>query len=199
MLAEGVVTTQYGLMDASGAGLADFLNRHYGEYGYVASNVGSVTFDELAAEAQSGMHPICIGGRAWYHWSGLRGFTGVELALANPAPGWQGINQRMSRAQFNALGPFSMVRLTHPGAEAVTPPDPGPGPDPSDPYAPWRGAIGSGLLEMMAADGTLPAQRVSTWLPLGVSPADAEECLGQNGLMYRWALTVGKGWRYRPS
>lgn len=199
MLAEGVVTTQYGLMDASGAGLADFLNRQYGEYGYVASNVGAVTFDEIASEAQAGAHPLMIGGRAWCHWSGCRGFTGVELALANPAPGWQGVNQRMSRAQFNALGPFSLVRLTHPAAESVAPPEPGPGPDPSDPYAPWRGAVGSGILELMAQAGVLPAQRASTWYPLGVTPADVESCAAQDGSVYYWLLTTGRGYRQAPS
>lgn len=196
MLAEGVVTTQWGLMDASGRGLADFLVRHYGEYGYTAS-AADVTFEEVAAEAAAGRHPLCLGGRAWCHWTGCRGFDGVRLLLANPAPGYMGITQSMTREQFAALGPFSMVRLVHPEAEAVVPPSPGPGPDPSDPYAPWRGAVGSGLLSAMAEDRTLPAQRVSTWLPLGVTPADVEQCLGQNMVNYVWSLTTNTLARYR--
>jgi lysozyme len=66
------------------------------------------------------------------------------------------------------------------------------------PEPPEYAGIGSGILDMMAADNTIPAQRVSTWLPLGVSPSDVEECLGANGTLYRWGLTVGQGWRYRP-
>jgi hypothetical protein len=199
MLAEDVVTTKYGLSDSTGAGLADFLNRHYGEYGYLASNSSYVLFDEVAQEAGAARHPLMLGGQAWCHWSGVRGFDGTRLVLANPAPGWHGVNQHMSRDQFTALGKMSLVRLTHPAAEAIAPPEPGPTPDPNDPYAPWRGAVGSGLLDMMAADGVLPAQRSSTWLPLGVSPADVESCAGQNGTEYRWLLTVSHGYRYRPS
>jgi hypothetical protein len=200
MLAEGIVTTQYGLMDHTGGQLAEFLQRHYQEYGYASSNSSYVSFDEVAQEAVAGRHPLMMGGQAWCHWSGVRGFDGTRLVLANPAPGWMQIGQHMSRDEFSRLGKFSLVRLTHPAAEEIVPPDPGPGPDPNDPYAAWRGAIGSGLLEMMAADGTLPAQRASTWLPLGApAPSDIESCNGANGVSYVWQLTTGQGFRYRPS
>jgi hypothetical protein len=52
---------------------------------------------------------------------------------------------------------------------------------------------------MMAADGTLPAQRSSTWLPLGITPSDIETCAGQNGVQYQWQLTTSKPYRYHPS
>jgi hypothetical protein len=201
MLEQGVVTTQYGLSDASGKGLADWLTREYGgpDYGYVGESDGSVTFDEVASEAQAGRHPLMIGGRAWGsggHWSGCRGYDGLRLLLANPAPGYGGVTQTLSREQFGWLGPFSMVRLRHPEAEGSPRP---PVPPTTDPFGPWRGKVGTGLIELMAQDTTLPAQRSSTWLPLGgPSPADVEECLGQNMVLYRWALTVGKGARYDP-
>src|SRR4051812_38325279 len=59
---QGVVTPQYGLMDASGAGMADWFNREYGgpEYGFLASNESSVTFDDVAAEAAMLVHPLMI-------------------------------------------------------------------------------------------------------------------------------------------
>lgn len=200
-----VVSMQLGLLDSSGAGLRDWLNREYGpaEYGgYLASNNGSVSFEEVCIEAATGRHPLMMGGRSWGsggHWTGVRGYdsSSNRLLLANPASGYGGITQTMAREQFKAVGPFSLVRLTNPTAEGQPIP---PRPPSGDPYAPWRATVGSGLLTMMQEDGTLPALRGSTWLPLGApAPADCEECLGQNGTMYRWALTVGQGWRYRPS
>jgi hypothetical protein len=195
MIAEDVVSVEAGCLDASGAGLAAWLTRHYGPDGYVGSNDPEVSFDAVVEEAGQGLYPVAIGGRAWYHWSGVRGYDdGADLLLlANPAPGWQGVYQTMTRAQFAQLGPFSLVRLRHPAAEGdvETPP--------LD-YSPWAGRIGSGLLEMMAADGVLPAQRYSTWLPLGAPPpADIEECVGTNGITYRWLLTENLGFRIRPS
>jgi len=70
---------------------------------------------------------------------------------------------------------------------------------PDDPYAAWAGLVGSGLLTAMQSDGVLPAQSRSTWLPLGQSPADIEECIADDGTVYRWLLTTNTGYRYRPS
>jgi lysozyme len=416
MIAEGVANPDIGCTDASGAGLASFVNRHYGEDGYVARNESTTTFDVLAAEASTHSHPIAIGGRGWYHWSGLRSYDAQAdaLVLANPAPGWYGIQQTMSRTQFQQLGPFSLVRVTHPESEASNgngqspavpypagidvsshqgmvdwaaaaasglsfsfakssggavyrnpyfeaawngmraagiqrgayhfafepslQPLPGPGPEteaeyfldtvlplglgpgdmlvldieagtgdlgdwalrfcryvehivgfkpliytaawfsephgfpghpdlaqyglwqaayqatppapcrpwsaftfwqytdsaqvpgvstpcdrnlfhgspedlprwgnpsglppqpPPDDIHKWDGAVGSGLLELMAQDSTLPSQKWSTWLPLGAPPpADIEQCMGQNGVIYSWSLDLNVGWRHRPS
>jgi hypothetical protein len=198
MLEAGVVTRAYGLMDASGEGLARWITAEYAEFGYTGVHDPTVTFDDVAEEAAEGRHPLVMGGRGWYHWSGVRGAADGKLLLANPAPGHHGIAQTMSREQFAYLGPFSLVRLVHPQAESGEPaPVP---PDPGDPYAPWHGHVGSGLLDMMAADGVLPAQRRSTWLPLGApAPSDVEECYAESGTRYTWLLTVGAGHRYRPS
>jgi hypothetical protein len=136
MIAEGVVSPEQGLLDSTGAGLAAFLNRHYGEYGYQAHNVGSVTFAQLAESC--GRYPLMIGGRTWYHWSGLRAYDAGRdvLLLANPGAGWKGINQEMTSAQFSALGPFSCVHLTHPDLTTViTDPSPIPPPIPVPPPA----------------------------------------------------------------
>lgn len=193
MLSSGVVTTEWGLMNATGAGLADWISREYGEYGYRGENDPTVTFDEVAAEAARLKHPLMIGGRNWGaggHWTGVRGFADGKLALANPASGYGGITQVMSREQFSYAGPFSLVRLIHPAAEAtVTPPTP-----PADPL---EGKVGSGILEMMAADGTTPASP-STFLPLGAVPSALEQCLGMNGVNYVWHLPSGQHWRYDP-
>jgi len=408
MIDAGVVDPSVGCTDSSGAGLARWVNDEYGEFGFVASNQPGVTFDQVRDEADRHVHPLAMGGGGWYHWSGVRGWDALldRLLLANPAPGWKGVYQTLDRDQFARLGPFSLVRVTHPEAEGggvstaypsgpdvsswqghvdwgavrssgalygftkatggawyVNPtlqanwqgmaaaglqrgayhfafetsnqPLPGPGPEaeaawflqamqplglargdmlaldieqgagplgdwalrwcraveqavgypplvytapwfsdphgfadcpelaryglwmadyqsatmprpcapwsdlafwqytadasvpgiagpadnnryngaadtllgwgkpgllpPEDPYAPWSGLVGSGLLSMMADDNTLPAQRCSTWLPLGVSPADVEQCLGQNGLNYVWLLTTSRGYRFEPS
>jgi hypothetical protein len=192
MIAEGVMTPEHGLMDASGAGLADFLNRHYAELGYVATNDGSVSFDDVALEAVDQLYPLMIGGRAWAHWSGCRGYESStdELQLANPANGYKGVYQTMSRSQFNALGPFSMVRLRHPEAEAA-------GPEEEAEYA-APGEVGTGILEMMAEDGTAPAAP-STSLPIGATPWLIEETYGLNGVLYVWHLPTGRHWRYPPA
>ena len=143
MKAEGVVSEEQGLLDASGAGLADFLNRHYGEFSYHPSNEPIATFQALAAE--SGRHPLMIGGRNWGgpglgHWSGLRAYDAVRdvLLLANPASGAIYGGEEMNRSRMAARGPFSMVRLTHPdlmvqSPPPVPPPVPAPTPPPVDP------------------------------------------------------------------
>ena len=143
MKAEGVVSEEQGLLDASGAGLADFLNRHYGEFAYRASHEPIATFQALAAE--SGRYPLMIGGRNWGgpgagHWAGLRAYDAVRdvLLLANPASGATYGGQEMTRAQMAERGPFSMVRLTHPDLLLVQPspppaPTPVPVPPPVDP------------------------------------------------------------------
>jgi hypothetical protein len=200
MIAAGVVDPSVGLCDASGSGLARWVNTEYGEFGYVAESVNPVSFDELAAEAATLSHPIMAGGRGWGHWTGVRGYDAARdvLLLANPANGWMGVYQEMSPADFARLGSFSMVRLTHPVAEGLVPP-PDPEPPPID-YSAWidGGKVGSGLIEMMQADGVLPAQDYSTWLPLGRMPAQIEECIAESGVVYRWLLTVSRGYRYRP-
>ena len=200
MQAAGVISPAVGLTDASGAGLASWLNDEYGEYGYAASNDDPVSFDDVAYEAAEGKHPLMIGGRAWGHWSGCSGYDAGRdvLILKNPAEGYQGVWDTMSRTQFAALGSFSMVRLTHPAAEGAVPAEPDPPAEEID-YTPWTGFVGSGLLEMMAEEHDLPAQSMSTWLPLGSPAADVETCYGVSGTLYYWLLHANRGFRCRPS
>lgn len=195
LIAEGVVTPQHGLLDASGAGMADWLNRHYGP-AYHASNDADASFDEVAAEAASMKHPTMIGGRGWYHWSGCRGYDSASgcLLLANPAPGYQGIGQTMTRSQFAQLGPFSLVRLTYPAAEGEGGPPPDVQPEPEPPLPDYGPGIGSGLVEMLTADGTEPAMTHSVTFG---QPWQVELVFGKNGVLYVWLMGVG-GFRYRP-
>lgn len=121
---QGVMTPQYGLMDASGAGMADWLNQTYGMDGLLAGNAASVSFDDVAAECAGGMatHGICIGGRAFCHWIGIRGYEPASdlLLVANSAPGYMGVGNVLDRSQWASLGAWSMVTLRWPAtAEAV--------------------------------------------------------------------------------
>jgi hypothetical protein len=129
MIAEGVISPELGLLDASGAGLAAWLTRHYGSDGYSAFNVDPVAFDDLAQDC--GVYPMMIGGRRWNHWSGLRGYDAASdlLLIANPSAGWRGVGQTLDRDQFSALGGFAAVHLTHPDLTTLIA-DPGPIPPP---------------------------------------------------------------------
>lgn len=107
------ISPTYGLLDASGAGLVSYL----AELGIGAANNPSASWDDIVAAA--GYQPMVMGGRSWCHWTGVRisaaafGRADVEaIALANPAPGWMGVGQTMSKAQFEQLGSFSAVWFT---------------------------------------------------------------------------------------
>lgn len=101
-----VASPQDGLLDASGARLARMIMTTWNEKAF---NKAPVSFDEVAALA--GRSPVAIGGRAWRHWTGVRGVNAEgELELANPAGiGSQFGQQRLNREQFEVLGPFSAV------------------------------------------------------------------------------------------
>ena len=111
-LGPGRISPTYGLLDASGAGLVSYL----AEMGITASNDGSSSWEEVTAAA--GFQPMVIGGRAWYHWVGVRmggaaaGAPFEALALMNPAPGYMDVDQVLNRDAFDELGPFSAVWFT---------------------------------------------------------------------------------------
>jgi hypothetical protein len=136
MIDEGVMSPSLGLLDASGAGLAAFVGRHYGEFGFYANHEPSVSFEGVSFEGEH-KYPLLIGGRAWNHWAGVRGYDATRdvLLLANPSDGWMGVRQEMTREQFATLGPFSMVRVLHPdlldGFTEPAPPVEPPAPEPS--------------------------------------------------------------------
>lgn len=133
MLAEGVVSKEDGLLDATGAGLAAFIERHYGEYGYQALWYDHVSFQRLVDEIADGTHPTLIGGRQWNHWSAVRLYASStdKLMLANPADGWKSVRQEMDRQQFSWYGPFSVVRIWHPDLLGAAPAPPITAPEPS--------------------------------------------------------------------
>ncbi len=97
----------YGLMDGSGAELQRVLFEQVG----VDSARGYLGYDEVYALGANGT-PALMSGAAWYHWVALRGIQGGNLWIANSAPGYKGVYDILSRADFNRLGGFSVVWLT---------------------------------------------------------------------------------------
>lgn len=104
------ISPSLGLLDASGAGLVEYL----AEQGIAADNNPAASWADVQAAA--GWQPMVIGGRAWCHWVAVRmGSNTIQrpdlgaLALMNPAPGWLGIAQVLYEQDFNELGAFSAV------------------------------------------------------------------------------------------
>jgi len=107
------ISPALGLLDASGAGLVEWL----ASIGVTAENDPDASFSEL--EAAAGFQPMVCGGRGWNHWTGVRmggvAYRGVPfgtILLANPAPGWMGITQYLTESASLVLGPFSAVWFT---------------------------------------------------------------------------------------
>ena len=98
------INPQYGLMDSSGTQLRRVLD----SYG-LKSEHDWLGFDAVyqLALGTTGM----MSGAAWYHWVALRGVQGDALWIANSAPGYKGIYDTLTRADFNRLGGFSVVWL----------------------------------------------------------------------------------------
>jgi hypothetical protein len=108
------ISPTYGLLDASGAGIVEWLTR----VGVSSENDSDASFQEVLDAA--GYQPMVIGGRQWCHWVAVRmGSTAAGrpdlrlLALMNPAPGYMGVDQVLDENTFAGLGPFSAVWFTH--------------------------------------------------------------------------------------
>lgn len=133
MIEQGYESTEQGLLDASGAGLAAFVNGEYGDGSggpaVHALNNGSVTYDDVRSIA--GQTAVLIGGRGWGgpglgHWVGVRRYDpSLGLVLANPGGTGPIFGQQvLDRQAFSAAGPFSMVVLQADGAAPVPVPAP---------------------------------------------------------------------------
>lgn len=129
MVAHLEVNPTVGLTDARGYGLAAMLRRHLpAEWADRVQVFESISYDEL--RSLDGAGPIALGGRAWGHWTAVRRANeDGTLALANPAPTWQGVGDTMDRAEWDRWGPFSAVWVN---AQAAAPAPPPPPTDPRD-------------------------------------------------------------------
>jgi len=107
------ISPALGLLDASGAGLVQYLS----ELGVTASNNPNATWENIVDAA--GFQPMVMGGREWCHWVGVRmgsAAAGLDpqpiVLLMNPAPGYREVGQWIDVWQFESLGPFSAVWFT---------------------------------------------------------------------------------------
>lgn len=106
------ISSVYGLLDASGAGLVEYL----GELGIAAANNANASWLDVTGAA--GYQPMVIGGREWCHWVAVRmggpcaGIPAApDILLMNPAPGYDGVYQTLTEPDFDRLGAFSAVWL----------------------------------------------------------------------------------------
>jgi len=107
------ISPALGLLDASGAGLVQYLS----EIGVTASNNPNASWDDIVDAA--GYQPMVMGGREWCHWVGVRMAgpaagrdTRDHVLLMNSSPGYRAIYQEITPGSFMVLGPFSAVWFT---------------------------------------------------------------------------------------
>jgi hypothetical protein len=144
MLSGGIESTALGLLVGDGSKLAAWITEQYsdGSPTLKASNAASVSFDDVRSVA--GSTAVLLGGHNWGsagHWAGVRGYDPASdsLLLANPATGYGGIPQTMSRQQFSQVAPCAMVVIRADGAAPV--PAPAPTPAPVDELAALRAQL----------------------------------------------------------
>ena len=68
-----------------------------------------VTFDQAYSIART--NTGTINPQGMYHFCALRGVSGSDLWIANSAEGYLGVYSTLSRAQFNAYGPVSVIMI----------------------------------------------------------------------------------------
>lgn len=118
------VTPAQGLLDWRGIGLQAFLTD---QTAMQVHQCAPITWEQVVALAGSG--PLGLGGQAWNHWVAVRRSNDDgTLALANPAPGYEGVTETLWPADFARLGPMAAVWIP------VAAPSPEPTPD-EDPCA----------------------------------------------------------------
>lgn len=100
------INPTWGLTNINGPGqaLIDVLD----SYG-VAAEQAWLSFNEMFALASETVS--LMSGSVYNHWVSIRGRVGADLWIANSGPGWMGINDVLTRADYQRLGPFSVVSL----------------------------------------------------------------------------------------
>ena len=75
-------------------------------YGLVAKQAW-VNFDQAYAIAR--VYTGTINPTTMYHYMAIRGVSGENIWVANSAESYKGVYDTLSRSQFNALGPVSLI------------------------------------------------------------------------------------------
>jgi hypothetical protein len=97
------ISPALGLHDASGSQLRRVLAAQADlelEHGWLTFETAYTIYEQA---------PGLASGGAWYHWTGIRRARGGVLELANSAPGYRGVQQRLTRDDWARLGPFSCL------------------------------------------------------------------------------------------
>jgi hypothetical protein len=100
------INPTWGLTNIDGPGQA--LIVVFETYGVEAEQAW-LSYDQVYALASETVS--LMGGSVWNHWVSVRGRLGADLWIANSGPGYAGVWDVLSRADFNRLGPFSVVSL----------------------------------------------------------------------------------------
>lgn len=109
VLVPDYVTPELGLLQGDGAGLAAVLADQSG------CPTGHRWVDWAWLQAHAGTEPVGIGSGTLYHWTAVRGLNDDgTIALANPAPGYGGLGDVMTEAQFNHWAPWAGVWIEVP-------------------------------------------------------------------------------------
>lgn len=98
------INPSVGLVSAQGGALQAV----YESYGQLSVQ-DWLSFDDVYDLAQYTTGQM--SGSNWYHWIALRGVQGPNLWIANSAPGYKGIYDILTPADFDRLGGFSVVWL----------------------------------------------------------------------------------------
>lgn len=120
------VTPELGLLDGSGAGLAEVLRRHL-PAGTSIEVLPQASWDDLVSRAGRG--PMAVGLHGAYHWINVARVKGDQLDAPNPAPNYPKdapIGDQLTREEFQRFGPASLVFVdagTTPSAPSVDPRD----------------------------------------------------------------------------
>jgi hypothetical protein len=98
------ISPALGLHDGSGAQLQRVLREHAG---LETGQQWGLSFDQ-ALELFSGTFGLA-SGQAYFHWVGIAGVAGGNLLIGNSAQGYCGVYSQLSRADWERLGPWSVV------------------------------------------------------------------------------------------
>lgn len=99
------INEQFGLMSSDGRALRDVYESF--DQPTVQAWLDFDSVYQLARRTTGQM-----SGARWYHWVALRGTVDGDLWIANSAPGYMGVYDVLSRADFERLGGFSVVWLS---------------------------------------------------------------------------------------
>ena len=119
-----LVTPALGLLDGSGSQLSTFLAdrvRDLGAEAWSKPHIGWQWLQEWAGADG----PIGIGSSALYHWVAVRKRNADgTIALMNPAPGYRGLGDTLTEADFHRWAPWNAVYIDLPAAPEETEDDP---------------------------------------------------------------------------